>query len=85
MRVTLVTTDACHLCDDARQAVAEFASGFPLQVELIDAGSPSGRRLLAAHRAGMLPLVLLDGEYVSAGRLSRGKLRQLLQQRAVRA
>ena len=85
MRVTLVHTDACHLCDDARQAIAEFTGGFPLQVELSGAGSPAGRRLLATHRAGMLPLVLLDGEDVGAGRLSRGKLRRLLQQRAVRA
>lgn len=85
MRATLVHTDACHLCDDARQALAELATRIPLQIELVDAGSPLGRRLLAAHRAGMLPLVLLDGQHVSAGRLSRGKLRRLLQHRSVEA
>ena len=33
---------------------------------------------MQTHGAAMSPLVLLDGAYVSAGRLPRGKLRKLL-------
>jgi hypothetical protein len=33
---------------------------------------------MQAHGAAMSPLVLLDGEFISAGRLPRGKLRKLL-------
>jgi hypothetical protein len=84
MRATVVHSDACHFCDDARRALSQLAAEFPLQVELIDALSPEGRRLVMAHRAGMYPLVLLDDEYFSAGRLPRAKLRQLLRSRAVR-
>jgi hypothetical protein len=35
--------------------------------------------------AAMSPLVLLDGAFVSAGRLSRGKLRKLLEARLDRS
>jgi hypothetical protein len=79
MRVTVVHTDACHLCDDARQVLAQLATEYPLRIELVDAGSTHGQQLMAVHRAGMYPMVLLEGEFLSAGRLPRGRLRHLLQ------
>ena len=76
--VTLVHSHACHFCDDARAVLAELATQFPLDVELIDATHPRGAALLDEHRAAMFPLVLVDGTYFSVGRLSRRKLRKLL-------
>jgi hypothetical protein len=40
--------------------------------------------LAQIHGAAMSPLVLLDGEFVSAGRLPRNKIRKMLAHRADR-
>jgi hypothetical protein len=80
-RVTVVHTAACHFCDDARTALCELASQFPLLVEYVAASDPRGAALLARHRAGMFPLVLLDGAFFSSGRLPRRKLRSTLERR----
>ena len=77
-RVTVVHAPGCHFCDDAQDALAELALEHPLDVELVDAGSPLGVRLVGEHRAGMFPLVLLDGAFFSNGRLPRRKLRAVL-------
>lgn len=81
VRVTVVHAPACHFCDDARTALDELAGNYPIRVELVEAGSNRGRRLLAEHRAGMFPLVLIDDAYFSVGRLPRKKLRGLLDAR----
>jgi hypothetical protein len=83
MLVTLVHSPACHFCDDAQAALAALAPQLPVTVELVAADSPTGRRLVGAHRAAMYPLVLLDGEFFSCGRLPRGKLRRELARRGV--
>ncbi len=79
--VTVVHTTACHFCDDARQALGELAREYPLRVVTVAADAPEGQRLLAEHRVGMFPLVLLDGAFFSQGRLPRRKLRKLLDSR----
>lgn len=80
--VTVVHAPACHFCDDARQALGELAGEFPLTVELVECTDPRGGALMGEHRAGMYPLVLVDGTFFSAGRLPRKKLRALLAARA---
>lgn len=79
--VTVVRTAACHLCADAEAAITELRRHYRLRVEDLDATSPAGLRLLTRHRAPMFPLVLVDGEFFSYGRLPRGKLRRLLDER----
>jgi hypothetical protein len=76
--VTVVHSPACHFCDDARAVLAEFATEFPLTVEFVDCTDPRGAALIREHRAGMYPLVLVDGGFFSAGRLPRKKLRARL-------
>lgn len=79
--VVVVSAPACHFCDDAEAALAELAHDYPIEVRRVDAGSAEGTQLLRTHRAPMTPLVLLDGEYLSSGRLPRGKLRERLNDR----
>lgn len=74
---TLVHGAACHLCDDAEAALAEMATRVPMQVERIYAMSSAGRQMLLDHRAGLLPLLLIDGKFVSSGRVPRGELRRI--------
>ena len=82
VKVTFVHTVACHFCDDAEAALDEIAREHPLSVELVAASEPRGEALVREHRAGMFPLVLVDGEFFSVGRLPRKKLRKLLARRA---
>lgn len=81
-RVTVVTSSACHFCDDAQAALAELAQAYPLTVRLVAADSSAGQALLSDHGAGMFPLVLVDGAFFSAGRLPRRKLARLLARQA---
>ena len=76
--VTVVHSPACHFCDDARAALTDLATEFPLTVEYLLCTEPRGAALIREHRAGMYPLVLLDGGFFSAGRLPRKKLRAQL-------
>src|SRR5665647_2224825 len=76
--VTVVEAPACHLCDDAKSALAALARSFPMRVRVVSIGDEDGRALMEQHRAPMSPLVLLDGEYFSSGRLPRRKLERRL-------
>lgn len=80
-RITVVESEACHFCEDAHLALAGLADDYPLTVETVDVRSEAGQRLMQAHRASMSPLVLLDGEFFSHGRLPRRKLAKILGQR----
>ncbi len=84
VRITVVPSPACHFCDDADRTLAELASTFVFDVERVPIETPDGRHLVAEHRPALAPLVLVDGEYFSSGRLPRKKLTQLLATRATR-
>lgn len=83
-QVTIVVSSGCHFCHDAEAALAELGGEFPLVVTRVDLRSPMGGDLAQRHGAAMSPLVLLDGEFVSSGRLPRNKIRRMLAQRADR-
>jgi hypothetical protein len=77
--VTLVEAPACHLCDDAKSTLAVLAQSYPMTIHVLSIGSVQGGALMARHRAPMSPLVLLDGQYFSSGRLPRRKLERRLE------
>jgi glutaredoxin len=80
-RITLVESEACHFCEQARNSLAELAVRYPLLIDIIDVHSEQGHSLMQSHRASMSPLVLLDGQFFSNGRLPRRKLTRLLDER----
>jgi hypothetical protein len=82
-RATLLTSSACHLCEDAHLELGRRAERGELSLEVVAAESEEGLRLVAAHRPGMFPLVLLDGRPVGHGRLSRRRLDAALRSRTV--
>ena len=76
--VTLVEAPTCHLCDHAKSTLAALAQQYPITVHVLSMGDEPGRTLMQRHRAPMSPLVLLDGEYFSSGRLPGRKLERRL-------
>ncbi len=76
-RITVVQSPACHFCADAQRVLSEFAEPRGVSIEWLDVRQSRGAALMQKHRAAMSPLVLVDGEFFSQGRVSRGKLRAL--------
>ncbi|MDO8107609.1 glutaredoxin [Isoptericola sp. b441] len=74
VRMTVVTSEACHFCEQAQQELARLSQHFSLGVRAVPVESPEGAALLARHRPAMNPLVLADGAFFSAGRLPVKKL-----------
>jgi alkyl hydroperoxide reductase subunit AhpF len=72
--LTVVSSPACHFCDDADRALRLLAEQFAFAVARVALDSPEGRRLVEEHRPSMTPLVLVDGEFFSSGWMSRRKL-----------
>ena len=79
--ITVVHSDGCHYCEDARVALTEISALHALNVRYFDVASPDGAELVARHRISMFPLVLVDGNFFSQGRLPLHKLLALLQSR----
>ena len=77
--VTLVEAPACHLCDNAKSTLAVLARSYPMTIHVLSINSVQGGALMTRHRAPMSPLVLLDGNYFSSGRLPRRKLERRLE------
>jgi hypothetical protein len=76
--VTVVEAPACHLCEEAKSALTVLAQAYPMTIHVVPIGEEPGRTLMQHHRAPMSPLVLLDGQYFSSGRLPRRKLERRL-------
>lgn len=81
VRVTVVHAPACHLCEDADEALRGLGRSYDVDLEHVDIRSERGQALVRTHRPAMNPLVLVDGEFFSSGRLPRRKLAALLDRR----
>jgi hypothetical protein len=77
-QVLLVSSVACGHCADAEIVLERACAEGLVDLEVVDAESDRGAALLAQYRPAMFPLVLLDGEFFSAGRLPRGPLARVL-------
>ena len=58
-RLTLYGKPGCHLCDDARAAVAEVRKEFDLDVEEVDISTDPG---LFRQYGERIPVLDVDGE-----------------------
>ena len=83
-QVTVVHSPACHFCDDAENALYAMSTEYAMEISVVYIDSPAGAELVARHRPAMNPLVLVDGEFFSSGRLPRKKLVKVLERRQLR-
>lgn len=80
--IVLVSSEGCHLCLDAREALEDLSRAFPITVREVDMASAEGRGIVVRLRPPMPPAVVVDGALFSSGRLPRKKLMRLLERRA---
>ena len=76
--VVLLTKDECHFCDEAKRVLTRFADDGQLAFRDVRLDSEEGRQLAKDAGVPFPPVVFLDGEYFSYGRLSERKLRKAL-------
>lgn len=81
--VLVVTSPACHLCDDALEALGELADEYDLNVRETSIDSVEGQTVFRRFRPPLPPFVLIDGRLFSSGRLPRKKLHRHLERVSV--
>lgn len=75
--VTLYTKPGCHLCDDARLALLRVQKAQPFELEDININEDAG---LSAEYGEQIPVVLLNGTFLTEYTVDEARLRQLLQE-----
>jgi len=76
--VVLLTKEDCHFCDQAKDVLARLDGEYELRVREVALESVEGRSLTLQAGAPFPPVVFLNGETFSYGRLSERKLRKAL-------
>lgn len=76
--VLLLTQPDCHFCQRAEEVLRRVGQDHPLRVRRIGLDSDLGQTLAARHGVLFAPAVLVEGEFLSYGRLSERLLRRRL-------
>jgi len=76
--VLLLTKEDCHFCDQAKDVLARLGNDYDLSVREVALESDEGRNLALRSGAPFPPVVFLNDEPFSYGRLSERKLRKAL-------
>jgi len=76
--IIVVTKEDCHFCDQAKDVLTRLRDEYDLRVREVMLETEEGRSLALQSAAPFPPVVFLDGETFSYGRLSERKLRKAL-------
>ena len=80
VQIEVVDSPGCHSCDETHRVLTGLEEdGYLIEVRSFDARTPQGQDLMQEHRAGLTPLVLVDGAFFSPGGVSRRRLITLLE------
>ena len=81
--VVLITTEDCQLCEQAKEVLARLKAEGLVRVREVPLELSEGRSIALAAAAPFPPVILLDGQVFSYGRLSERKFRKALAARPV--
>ena len=76
--VLLLTKEDCHFCEQAKEVLARLGGDYDLRVREVALESEEGRSLALRSGAPFPPVIFLNEEPFSYGRLSERKLRKAL-------
>lgn len=76
--VTMIRTPACHFCHEAGETLGALALAGAIRLTIMESSSAEAQALIAHHRPALAPLVLLDEQFFSSGRLPKRKLARTL-------
>jgi hypothetical protein len=80
VEVLVVTSAACHLCEQAKDVLERLSYVYPLQWQELDITSPEGSSIVRDSRAPFPPVVVIEGRTFGHGRLSEKRFRRHLDQ-----
>ncbi len=75
-RVTLITRDGCHLCQDAERRLAALSGELGFELETLDVDADRAR---ANEYSERVPVILIDGAEHGYWRLEEARFRTALQ------
>lgn len=73
--MVLVTSEACHLCELAKDVLRNLANDYPLAIRTVDLLGREGAALARDSRAPFPPVLFINGDLHGYGRLSSRRLR----------
>ncbi len=76
-RVTVVSRDGCHLCEQAEQRLAELSAEHGFTLDRLDV---DGDRTLANQFSDRVPVILIDGAEHGYWRLEEARFLRAIQQ-----
>lgn len=76
--VVIVSKDDCAFCEQAKAVLERLRGEYEIDTRELALDSPEGQGLALASAAPFPPVILLDGEPFSYGRLSERRLRKAL-------
>lgn len=82
VEVVLVTSPGCHYCDDAKGLLADLAVVHSFSVREVELSSLEGVDIATRFRVPFPPVLIVGGEYLGHGRISRRKLTKALEEAA---
>jgi len=76
--IVVLTKEDCHFCAQAKDVLSGLRDEYDLRVREVMREAGEGRSLALQSAAPFPPVVFLNGETFSYGRLSERKLRKAL-------
>ena len=76
VEVTVVEAPACHLCEDAKSALAVISQSYPMNVHVLSVLDEPRLTRIQEHGATQEPRDMREGESLPQGRRQRRKLRR---------
>lgn len=75
MKLQLLTSPGCHICEEVKKILEEIKPDFPaLEVEEVDMTTPGGQAMIQKYSIFSSPGVIINGEFFSTGGVNKEKL-----------
>ena len=75
IKITIITTQGCSHCQNAKTIIGKLKPEYNLTVEEIDAPSDKGQELIQQHRILSSPGILINDRFFSMGGITENQLR----------
>lgn len=80
LRLTLVTTPDCHLCEHARQVITRLGRDRKVVLEELAWESPVAQARIRSDGIPFAPALYIEDTFCAYGRISEGAVRRWLKQ-----
>lgn len=76
IKVTIITTQGCTHCIEAKKIVTKLKKEYDLTIQEIDAASPEGQKLIQKYKILSSPGILINDQFFAMGGATEGQFRK---------